>query len=146
MVIFWAALSYPFFRFIFSIPRVQNIWISKRRTDTLFIDNLYWGIFCLFVVYPRIAECMLPLPSNVIFCPCGGWWNEDKKCLTRRLFKQGEEINVCHGGFIDEFSSWKHSHFHGVRDPSSLHFQTLPLLNVSFVGWWLARGQVSTAP
>ena len=48
------------------------------------------------------------------------------KCLARRLFKQGEEINVCHGGFIDEFSSWKHSHFHGVRDPSSLHFQTLP--------------------
>ena len=28
--------------------------------------------------------------------------------------------------FTDEFSSWKHSHFHGARDPSSLHFQTLP--------------------
>ena len=41
-------------------------------------------------------------------------------------YLQGEEFNVCYGGFTDEFSSWKHSHFHGVRDPSSLHFQTLP--------------------
>ena len=67
MVIF----ALPFITFFSSIPSVQNIWISKRRTDTLFIDNLYWGISCPFVVYLRIAKCMHELPTT--WLPT--WWS-----------------------------------------------------------------------